>query len=75
MDLVAVFLGVGKAVYSFDGSRDPAVLAAIAAGALPRIALAGIDGLLQSGEQPSLVLVVNVGGLSYWHEVPIHLPG
>jgi hypothetical protein len=75
MDLVGVFLRVGKAAYRFDASCDPAVLAPIAAGALPQIALAGLDGLLQPGEQPSLVLVVNVGGTAYWHEVPIHLPG
>ncbi len=75
MELIGVFLRVGKAAYMFDASCDPAVLAPIAAGALPQLALAGLDGLLQPGEQPSLVLVVNVGGIAYWHEVPIHLPG
>jgi len=26
-----------------------------------------------AGEQPSLALVVNVGGTAYWHEVPIDM--
>jgi hypothetical protein len=75
MDLVAVFLRVGGAVYMFDGSRDPDLLAAVAAGGLARLVLSGVGGILPAGEQPSLVLVVNVGGTAYWHEVPIHLPG
>ncbi len=75
MELVAVFLRVGKAVYGFEGSRDPAMLAAIAAGDLGRITLSGVGGILSAGGQPSLVLVVNVLGTAYWHEVPIHLPG
>jgi hypothetical protein len=75
MDLVAVFLRVGKEIYCFEGSRDPSVLAALAAGTVDSLTLSEIDGeILQNGEQPSLVLVINVGGLAYWHEVPIHLP-
>jgi hypothetical protein len=74
MALVAVFLRVGKAAYAFDGSRDPALLAANAAGDLGELVLSGIGGVFRAGEQPSLLLVVNVGGSAYWHEVPIHMP-
>lgn len=74
IDLLGVFLRVGTAVYSFDRSRDPALLAAIAAGGVRGLALTGIGGILHPGEQPSLVLAVNVGGPAYWHEVPINLP-
>jgi hypothetical protein len=73
MELVAVLLRVGKAVYAFDGSRDPDLLAQIAAGRLEGLVLTGVEGVFQPGEQPSLVLVVNVGGSAYWHEVPLHL--
>jgi hypothetical protein len=74
MALVAVFLRAGRSVYSLQGSRDPDLLASMETGSLASLTLSGIGGLLQNGEQPSLVLVVNVGGLAYWHEVPIHLP-
>src|SRR6185436_5317409 len=73
-DLVAVFLRVGEAVYTFDGSRDPDVLAAVAAGDLGGLVLTEVGGVFRAGEQPSLVFVVNVGGTAYWHEVPINLP-
>jgi len=73
MDLVAVFLRVGKDVYAFDGSREPALLAAMAAGDLPSLTFEGVGGVFQAGEQPSLALVVNVGGTAYWHEVPIDM--
>jgi len=72
MTLVAVFLRVGKSVYAFDGSRDPALLAAVAAGGVESLSLSGVGGLFPAGEQPSLVLVVNVGGPAYWHEIPVH---
>jgi hypothetical protein len=74
IDLIGVFLRAGGAFYSFDRSRDPALLAAIAAGGVRGLTLTGVGGILHAGEQPSLVLVVNVGGPSYWHEVPINLP-
>ncbi len=74
MDLIAVFLRVGNSFYSFEGCRDPSLLAAIAAGTLESLTLSGIGDILKSGEQPSLSLVINVGGYAYWHEVPIHLP-
>jgi hypothetical protein len=73
MDLVAVFLRVGKDVYAFDTSREPALLAAMAAGDLPSLTFEGVGGIFQAGEQPSLALVVNVGGTAYWHEVPIDM--
>jgi len=73
MDLVAVFLRVGGAVYSFEGCRHPDLLAAMAAGNLKGLAFSEVGGIFVAGEQPSLELVVNVGGLAYWHEIPIHL--
>lgn len=73
MELVAVFLRVGDAVYSFEGSRDPGLLAKIAAGSLGGLAFTGVGGIFVPGEEPALVLVVNVGGPAYWHEIPIHL--
>jgi hypothetical protein len=74
MELVRVFLRVGNAVYAFDRSGDSDLLAAIAAGHVRGLALTGVGDILHAGEQPSLVLAVNVGGISYWHEVPIALP-
>jgi hypothetical protein len=75
MELVCLFLRIGKAVYAFEGSCDPTVIAPFAAGNLTSLTFSAIDGgLLATGEQPSLFLVVNVGGPSYWHEVPIQLP-
>lgn len=72
---VAVFLRVGGSVYSFLGSRDEPLLTALKAGSLTSLTFSGIGDLLRNGEQPSLVLVINVeGGLAYWHEVPINLP-
>ena len=73
MELVAVFLRVGKAVYAFDGSREPSLLAAMAAGELESLAFSEVGGLFLPGEQPSLHLVINIGGLAYWHEVPLHM--
>jgi hypothetical protein len=73
-DLVAVFLRVGDSVWAFDGSREPALLAEMAAGELQGLALAGVGNVFQPDEQPSLVLVVNVGGTAYWHEVPLNVP-
>jgi hypothetical protein len=74
MELVRVFLRAGNAVYAFDRSGDSDLLAAIAAGDVRGLALTGVAGILHAGEQVSLVLVVNVGGPTYWHEVPINLP-
>ncbi len=74
VDLIRVFLRVGKAIYAFDRSGDQDLLAAIAAGGVRGLALTGVGAILHDGEQPSLALVVNVGGLAYWHEVPIDLP-
>jgi hypothetical protein len=71
---VAVFLRVGKSIYRFDLSRDPDLLTAFAAGQLDSLTLSGVDGIFKAGEQPSLVLVVNIDGLAYWHEVPLHMP-
>ena len=42
IDLIGVFLRVGGAFYSFDRSRDPALLAAIAAGGVRGLALTGV---------------------------------
>jgi hypothetical protein len=74
-ELVAVFLSVGDKVYSFAGSRDPDLLATVAAGSLAGLTLDEVGGIFRPGEQASLVLVINVGGLAYWHEVPLNLPG
>jgi len=74
MSLIRVFLRVGKAVYAFDRSGYQEVLSPIAAGSAGSLVLTGLDGLLPAGQQPSLVLEVHVGGSSYWHEIPIHLP-
>jgi hypothetical protein len=75
MELIRVFLRVGKTVYAFDRSGYQEVLAPIAAGSAGSLVLTGLDGLLPAGQQPSLVLEIYVDGLgSYWHEVPIHLP-
>jgi hypothetical protein len=74
MELIRVFLRVGKSIYAFDRSGDQDLLAAIAAGGVRGLALTGVGGVLHTGEQPSLALVVNVGGLAYWHEIPIDLP-
>ncbi len=73
MDLLAVLLRVGTDTYAFDGSRDPDLLAALAAGSLEGLKLAGTSGAFRAGEQPSLVLVIDVGGHPYWHEVPFHI--
>jgi hypothetical protein len=73
MTLKAVYLRVGGSIYGFQGSEDPALLLPMAAGGLGRLTFSGIGGLLESGEQPSLVLVIEVGGIPYWHEVPIDL--
>jgi hypothetical protein len=69
----SLWLRVGSAFYGFDRSRDAGLLARLAAGGLPSLALSGVSGIFPAGEQPSLVLVVNVGGTDYWHEVPIQL--
>jgi hypothetical protein len=74
MELTAVYLRVGWSVYSFPESGQESLLAPLQTGSLGNLTFSGIDGLLQSGEQPSLVLVIRVGGVDYWHEVPIHLP-
>jgi hypothetical protein len=73
MELLAVWLRVGKQVYGFDRSRDPDLLASVATGKLDRLVLSGVDGIFPADEQPSLVLVVSVGGPDYWHEIPIQL--
>jgi hypothetical protein len=75
MELLGVWLRVGKAVYAFEESRDPGLLAAVAAGTLEGLALTEVGGIFPAGEQLSLVLVVHVNGSSYWHEVPLHLQG
>jgi hypothetical protein len=72
-DLIAVFLRVGGELYAFDRSRDPDLLAEMAAGQVEELVLDEAGGVLEPGEQPSLVLVVNVGGTAYWHEVPLNL--
>jgi hypothetical protein len=33
----------------------------------------GSSSTCPSGEQPSLALVIRVGGSNYWHEVPIQM--
>jgi hypothetical protein len=72
-EMVAVLLRVGGEVYAFEGSRDPDLMNAMAAGQVEGLILDEVGGILVPGEQPSLVLVVNVGGTSYWHEVPQNL--
>lgn len=72
MELAAVWLRVGKGLYAFDGSEDPALLSALAAGALDSVTLTGVHGLF-ADEQPSLTLEIRAGGSIYWHEIPIHL--
>jgi hypothetical protein len=74
MDLLAVFLRVGGEIYGFEGSRDPSLLAAMAAGSLESLTFSGVGGILRPDEQPSLHLVVAVGDSLYWHEVPITPP-
>jgi hypothetical protein len=73
MELLGIFLRVGKSLYAFDRSRDPVVLAAMAAGTLQGLALSEVGDAFESGEQPSLALVIQVGGSNYWHEVPIQM--
>jgi hypothetical protein len=73
MDLQAIWLRVGAVFYRFDLSYDPAVRASFAAGRLLGLAFSGVSGILPAGEQPSLVLAVKVGNVTYWHEVPIHV--
>jgi hypothetical protein len=73
MELIAVWLRVGKDLYGFDRSRDPDLLASIATGKLDSLILSGVGGLFPDDEQPSLALVVTVGGQNYWHEIPIQL--
>jgi hypothetical protein len=72
-DLLAVLLRVGDEVYAFEGCRDPGLLAAMAAGSLDGLIFTDVGGIFPPGEQASLVLVVNVGGPAYWHEVPLNL--
>lgn len=74
-EMVAVLLRVGGEVYAFEGSRDPDLMTAMAAGGVEGLILEEVGGVLVPGEQPSLVLVVNVGGAAYWHEVPLNLAG
>ena len=45
MELAAVWLRVGKGLYAFDGSEDPPLLAALAAGAFDSVTLSGVRGL------------------------------
>ena len=73
MELIAVFLRVGDEVYAFDRSRYDDLLGKIAGGGLQGLALTGVGGIFVPGEEPALVLVVNVGGPAYWHEIPIHM--
>jgi hypothetical protein len=73
MELIAVWLRVGQEVYAFDRSRDSDLLALIATGKLDNLVLSGVDGIFPADEQPSLVLVVSVGGPDYSHEIPIQL--
>lgn len=73
MNLTAVLLRAGADTYAFDGSSDPALLAAMAAGSLEGLALSETGGALRAGEQSSLILVIQVGGIAYWHEVPFHM--
>jgi hypothetical protein len=73
MELIAVWLRVGKELYAFDRSRDPDLLALVAAGKLDSLTLSGVGGIFPADEQPSLALVVSVGGQNYWHEIPIQL--
>lgn len=74
MTLLAVFLRVGKRVYAFDNSRDSGLLSLVATGGAKSLTFYKVGGIFVEGEQPSLVLVIYVGGTSYWHEVPIDLP-
>lgn len=74
IELIALLLRVGQQFYRFDGSRDPDLLAEIAAGRLQSLTLSAVGGIFQAGEQPSVVLVVHIGGNTYWHEIPLHLP-
>lgn len=73
MKLKAVWLRVADAFYAFDLSYDSGLLAAVAAGGLDSVVLSGVGGLFPIDQQPSLALVIDVGGLSYWHEIPIQL--
>ncbi len=72
-EMVAVLLRVGGEVYAFEGSRDPDLMVDMAAGRVEGLILDEVGGVLVPGEQASLVLVVNVGGTAYWHEVPLNL--
>jgi hypothetical protein len=72
-DMVAVLLRVGGEVYAFEGSRDPDLMAAMAAGQVEGLVLSEVGGIFVPGAQASLVLVVSVGGSAYWHEVPLNL--
>jgi hypothetical protein len=73
MEPRSLWLRVGSAFYGFDRSYDAGLLATLAAGELASLALTGVSGIFPTGQQPSLVLVVRVGGMDYWHEVPIQL--
>jgi hypothetical protein len=73
MEPRSLWLRVGSAFYGFDRSYDAGLLATLAAGGFGSLALSGVSGIFPAGEQPSLVLVVRVGGMDYWHEVPIQL--
>lgn len=74
MSLIRVFLRIGKTIYAFDRSGYEEVLAPVASAAAGSLTFTGLDGILQAGQQPSLFLVVNAGGVPYWHEVPVNLP-
>ena len=73
MELLGVWLRVGGAFYSFEDSRGPELLAAMAAGEVKAFTLSDLGGALVPGEQPSLVFVVRISGANYWHEVPLHM--
>ncbi len=73
MKLTALWLRVGKQVYAFDRSLELNLLASVAAGKLDSLSLSGVGDIFPADQQPSLLLVVSVGGVDYWHEIPIQL--
>jgi len=73
--LQGVYLQVGASVFAFAESEDPGFLTHFANGQFDQLELRGVAGLLQSGLQPSLILVLEVagGGPEFWHSVPLQI--
>jgi hypothetical protein len=69
----SLWLRVGSTFYAFDRSTDLDFLTDLARGRIAGLTLSGLSGLLPTGQQPSLVFVVKIGGTKYWHEVPVDL--